>query len=167
MPVDSFCCYCGIKLKLLIVLFGAELIKGIGLYRFSSDRLESPLIQILIILEQFFRCHRKGEVVTEEIIRSHGQRIDLEHWPEYKSRLMEIGFIRGVERGGLVLSQDLAEVSVWDLLQLLPWQLPGEFQSSNEEWEKRVAQLLEEVADFGEQSLKQDLETLFRSEGSE
>lgn len=152
-----------IYLSWTIVLFGAEFVKGLGLYRFGgSGKLESPLTQMLIILEVFFRCHQKGHVVTEDKIKALGQRINMEAWHEYKHRMVAMGLIRGVDRGGLVLSKDLNEVSIWDLHQELPWQLPAGFVNSSDTWEAEVTGSLSEVFEFSQRTLHMDLEQLFR-----
>lgn len=155
-----------IYLSWIIVLLGAEFVKGLGLFRFERNgRLELPLIQILVILELFFHAHHKGEVVTEKNIRSHGHRIDMEMWPEYKRRLMKLGLIRGVDRGGLVLSKNLSEVTIWDLYQALPWQLPGELDDPAENWESSISSSLRQVFDNSEKLLRTDLGALFKSKG--
>lgn len=146
-----------------IILFGAELTKGMGLYRSErSEQLEPPLMQFLVILEMFFRAHQQGEVVTEKMIANLGHRVDMHAWRDYKSRLLALGLIRGVDRGGLVLSKDLNEVTFWELYQSLPWPLPRGFIAEGDGWENRINEKLSELFDDSESSLKLDLEALFR-----
>ena len=146
-----------------IVLFGAELAKGLGLYHSQrSDELEPPLLQVLIILDEFFRSHQKGEVVTEKMMAKLGHRVDLQLWHEYKSRLIGLGIVRPVEKGGLVLSKDLNEVTLWELYEALPWSLPEGFNNSREGWETTVDQSLDELGSAGRAALEINLERLFR-----
>jgi membrane protein len=154
-----------IYLSWSVVLFGAELTKGLGLYRsHSSRKLESPLLQMLLILEVFFRCHQQGEVVTERKVAALGHRVNMQSWHDYKSQLLELGLIRNVDRGGLVLSKDLNELSLWDLYQSLPFSLPEAFVSADEGWESVLNQKLNRMFDDGQGVLQIDLEKLYRGE---
>lgn len=154
-----------IYLSWSLVLFGAELTKGFGLYRsHSSSKLESPLLQILLILEEFFRCHRQGDVVTEQKIAALGQRVNLQSWHDYKRQLLALGIIRNVDRGGLVLSKDLNEVSFWALYQALPFSLPEGFREPAGGWENQLGDRLGDLSASGQASLQVDLEQLFRGD---
>ncbi len=147
-----------------IILFGAELVKGLGLYRFQgSDQQESAFIQSLLVLDLFFQCHKAGELVTEEKLQAQSDRIDMELWPEVKDYLTGMNLIRPVDRGGLVLSRDLNEVSIWDLHQGMPWQLPAGSIAGARQWETRVTESLADVFAYSQEKLDMDLESLFRT----
>ena len=144
-----------------IILFGAEFVKGMGVYRFGqSEAVEPPLSQMVFLLELFYRAHQRGEVVTEEDIRKHSVRINMEQWTDYKSRLMDLDLIRMVEKGGLVLSKDLKEVSVWDLYTNLPWQLPHQVVG-DKAWEKKLSSRFSGLYEDNREALGCDLESLF------
>lgn len=148
-----------------IVLFGAELNKNMGLFRSQrSPQMEPPLVQILIILHEFFRCHRLGEVVTDRSITSLSHRVDMQAWHDYKSRLLALGLIRVVEKGGLVLSKDLNEVTLWSLYRDFPWPLPAGFTVAGEVWEKRVNEKLTKSYEERRMVFELDLEQLYRGE---
>ncbi|MBO6655525.1 MAG: YihY family inner membrane protein [Pseudomonadales bacterium] len=148
-----------------IVLFGAELTKNMGLFRSErSKEREPPLVQVLIILNEFFRCHKLGEVVTDKSITRLNQRIDMQNWQEYKSRLLGMGLIRSVDRGGLVLSKDLNEVTFWELYRELPWPMPPGFTVQKEAWEEVIHNKLLESYDDRRSAFDLDLERLFRGE---
>lgn len=148
-----------------IVLFGAELTKSVSLFRSKqSDRLEPPLIQLVIILREFFEKHRVGDVVSEKQMMAMGRRIDLEEWHEYKSHLLSLGLIRTVDKGGLVLSKDLNEVTLWDLYQSSPWPLPEGFGQAGEGWEAQLDQNLKDIFQSSRSKLECDLEHIFRGE---
>lgn len=150
-----------------IVLFGAELNKNMGLFRSRrSPQMEAPLVQILIILHEFFRCHRLGEVVTDRTITSLSHRVDMQAWHDYKSRLLTLGLIRVVEKGGLVLSKDLNEVTLWWLYENFPWALPAGFTVADEVWEKRVNEKLTKSYEERRVMFELDLEQLYRGEES-
>jgi membrane protein len=150
-----------------IVLFGAELNKNIGLFRSQrSPQMEPPLVQILIILHEFFRCHRLGEVVTDRTITSLSHRVDMQAWHDYKSRLLTLGLIRVVEKGGLVLSKDLNEVTLWSLYRDMPWPLPAGFTVAGEVWEKLVNEKLTKSYEERRTVFELDLERLYKGEES-
>ncbi|MFT7246789.1 MAG: membrane protein [Candidatus Azotimanducaceae bacterium] len=145
-----------------IVLMGAELVKGLGVFRPDGGvTIEAPLFQIVIILEMFYRAHQLGEVVLEEDVRAQGARIDLERWNDYRQCLVELGLIRGVDKGGLVLAKDLSEVSLWDLYQLLPWPMPLQIKGDGP-WERKLGEEIRHITDHNQTLLKTDLESLFR-----
>ncbi|MFT7684939.1 MAG: membrane protein [Candidatus Azotimanducaceae bacterium] len=146
-----------------IILLGAEFVKSLGVYRFKgSHKVEERLVQIIFLLELFYRAHQKGEVLTELDIRAHGSRINLEEWSVYKHQLIELNLIRAVDRGGLVLSKDLNEVSVWDLYTSLPWKLPTVVKGE-EGWEKKLSERFSDLYKSSSSAMKGDLETLFKA----
>ena len=146
-----------------IVLFGAELNKNMGLFRSRrSPKMEPPLVQILIILHEFFRCHRVGEVVTDRTITSLSHRVDMQAWHDYKTRLLTLGLIRVVDKGGLVLSKDLNEVTLWSLYKDLPWPLPAGFIVADEIWEKLIDEKLTKSYEERRIAFELDLEQLYR-----
>lgn len=150
-----------------IVLFGAELNKNMGLFRSQrSPKMEPPLVQILIILHEFFRCHRLGEVVTDKTITGLSHRVDMQAWHDYKSRLLTLGLIRVVEKGGLVLSKDLNEVTLWSLYRDLPWPLPAGFTATGEGWEKQIDDKLKKSYEERRGAFELDLEQLYRGEAN-
>ncbi len=146
-----------------IVLFGAELNKNMGLFRSRrSPKMEPPLVQILIILHEFFRCHRVGEVVTDRTITGLSHRVDMQAWHDYKSRLLTLGLIRVVDKGGFVLSKDLNEVTLWSLYKDLPWPLPAGFIVADEIWEKLIDEKLTKSYEERRIAFELDLEQLYR-----
>lgn len=147
-----------------IVLMGAELVKGLGVYRFGgSSKLEEPLFQILIILEVFNRAHHRGDVVSEKMIRDLGSRVNMEKWTEYRQMLVTLNLIRPVERGGLILSRDLSEITIWEIYKKLPWPLPARSIDGNSPWEKTLSETFESISGRNQDLLGRDLESLFQS----
>jgi membrane protein len=147
-----------------IILMGAELVKGLAVFRPDGGAtLEAPLFQIMIILEMFYRAHQLGEVVSEEDVRQQGARIDLERWNDYRQCLVELDLIRVVDRGGLILARDLSEVSFWDLYQRLPWPMPLQIKGDGA-WESKLGEEIRNITEHNHTLLKTDLESLFRLE---
>lgn len=145
-----------------LVLAGAEMVKSLGVYRFEAEEdVEAPLVQVILILELFYRAHQKGDVLRDQDIRLHTRRIHLELWPEIKSQLAEMGLIRSLEGGGMILARDLNEVSVWDIYQKLGWRLPAEVKG-NEGWENALAERFENIYATTRSGLEGDLESLFK-----
>ncbi len=147
-----------------IILMGAELVKGLGVYRFGgSSKLEEPLFQILIILEVFSRAHHRGDVVSEAMIRNLGSRINMENWTEYRRMLMTLNLIRAVDKGGLVLARNLSEMTLWELHTKLPWRLPGGSINGSSAWEKSLSETFESISGRNQEALGGDLASLFQS----
>ena len=147
-----------------IVLMGAEFVKGLGVYRFQGNsKLEEPLFQMLIILEVFNTAHHKGEVVTDQSLHRLGSRINLERWTVYRQKLMELNLIRSVDKGGLMLSKDLSEITLWELYKLLPWPLPAQSRHGDSEWEKKLSETFADISGRNRRLLDIDLESLFLS----
>ncbi len=145
-----------------LVLAGAEFVKCLGVYRFEAEEdVEAPLVQVLLILELFYRAHQRGEVIKDQDIRKHTRRIHLELWPEIKASLNGMGLIRTVEGGGMILAKDLNEVSVWDIYAELGWPLPATVKGS-EDWERTLATQLDEIYVSSQQKLGSDLESLYK-----
>jgi len=145
-----------------LVLFGAEVVKSLGIYRFEAEEdLEEPLFQVILILELFYLAHQRGDVLRDQDIRQLTRRIHLELWPEIKARLMEMGLIRSLERGGMMLAKDLNEVTVWELYNTLGWQLPAAIKGEHA-WEKTLCAQLTELHEQSANGLKGDLESLFK-----
>ena len=145
-----------------IVLMGAEVVKSVSVYRSDKAHVMEPhLFQMLVLLERFFHAHRVGEVVRESDITSGSLRIDLEHWTEYKTRLLELRLIQSVG-SGYVLSRDLSEVTVWDLYRNLPWPLPRTAAKGDALWETTLSEVLLGLAESGRAQLDIDIESLLR-----
>lgn len=147
-----------------IVLFGAEFTKGIGLFDSEkSETIEPPFLQLLLVLEEFFRCHQRGDVVTDKNITKLSQRVDMQQWNVHKGRLIDLGLVRQVDKDGLVLSRDLNEISVWGLYRELPWPLPERFLDAEIGWQTTLNEKLGNVGGSGQESLDIDIERLFRN----
>ena len=90
----------------------------------------------------------------------------MQAWHDYKSRLLTLGLIRVVEKGGLVLSKDLNEVTLWSLYRDMPWPLPAGFTVAGEVWEKLVNEKLTKSYEERRTVFELDLERLYKGEES-
>ncbi|MBD3648181.1 MAG: YihY family inner membrane protein [Pseudomonadales bacterium] len=148
-----------------LVLLGAELVKAMGIYRVSkSRRVEDRLVQILVILKAFQRAHEKGDALAESEIEKFGSRINYEEWHEYRQKLIELRLIKPLDRGELMLSRDLRDVSLWELYQWLGWPLPERILGAEGAWEKELSKRFQDLAENNKEALSVDLESIFREE---
>ncbi len=146
-----------------IVLLGAEVVKGLSVFRFHGfDKIESPLVQLLLILELFYRAHERGEVVQERQVRQLSDRIDVADWNDLKATLMDLGLIKNIDDGGIVLSKDLKEVSVWELYDRVPFDMPRS-AGGDTPWESTLRDKLNKITGRNEEYLRLSLEDLFQS----
>lgn len=152
-----------IFLSWTIVLMGAEIVKGLGVFRFrSNESIESPFVQLLLILEQFYLAHRRGETIVEQDIRRLSERIDVAEWNDLKAMLVDLNLIRPLDRGGIVLSRDLKELSVWELYQAVPFDMPRTV-GGDKPWEQHLRNKLQKISSRSEEYMKLSLENLFQS----
>ncbi len=155
-----------IYLSWTIVLVGAELVKGLGVYRFGGrDRIEEPFFQILLILRLFFEAHKLGNVVTEPQIRDYSPRVDLEHWPQFRQQLFELNLIRSVD-GGMILARDLGELTLWQLYERMSWPLPRRIKRHSG-WETQLTDMFKEIQSDNKQRLQLRLEDVFNTAADE
>ena len=151
-----------VYLSWTIILAGAEIVKGLHIFRIGGDAsIEPKLSQLILILELFFRAHQRGEVVRDSDIRRLSSRIDVGEWNDLKAVLVNLNLIKPLDRGGIVLSRDLKEISVWELYQLVPYDMPKTI-GGNTPWEHDLAKRLEHISGGAQEDLGIDLETLFR-----
>ena len=80
--------------------------------------------------------------------------------------LIALNLIRSVDKGGLVLSRDLREVSLWDLHKSSGWPMQATIKGSSP-WERALAENLQTINQHNKALLKGDLESLFRLEDKE
>lgn len=144
-----------------IVLLGAEVVKSLGVFRSQGDEhIESPMVQLLLILEQFYLAYQRGDVIRDSDIRRLSSRVDVAEWNDYKARLVELNLIKPVERGGLVLVKDLGEISVWDLYSMVPFDMPRDIRG-DKSWEKLLANNFYRISAQSEAYLRMDLASLY------
>jgi membrane protein len=146
-----------------ILLMGAEFVKAISGFRVDNEgKAELPFVQVLLILDCFYRVHRRGGIVREADIRSLSPRVEYDRWHEYQALLADMNIIEVIDKDSMMLRQDLNEISVWQLFHQVPYQLPNEMHGSTA-WELRLGEQFKGITGRNKESLGMDLESLFRS----
>ncbi len=152
-----------IYLSWTIVLIGAEVVKGLGVFRYRGDEgIESPFVQLLLILELFFHAHERGEEIRDRDVRNISDRIDVASWNELKAMLMDLELIKTVDGGGIVLTKDLRNMSVWELYESVPFDMPQSVGGDNA-WEQALNDKLGKITGRSSEYLRLSLDSLFQS----
>ena len=147
----------------IIVLLGAEFVKALTVCPMRSDQARGePLVQVLHILALFKEAQIKGLSVNEKDVFDLADKIELQEWNGYRSRLLAMDLIRVVEGGGLVLCKDLREVVLWDLYRALPWPLPTDVLGDNA-WEMQLSELLKRAAGHNKQEMSLSVAALLEA----
>jgi membrane protein len=109
----------------MIILFGAELVANLG----NSNAWKRPmlpgLLSMLGLLQVFLRAHKQGDVVDLGRVNNAGWIMHEELWLEQTGWLETEQIIIRVQVGGYVLSRDLDQMQLVDLLGRLPDRLPN------------------------------------------
>ena len=77
-----------------------------------------------------------------------------------KAKLVDLNLIRTLNKGGTVLTRNLRDVTVWDIYQHVPFDMP-QTMSGQKAWETDLAQKLGKIMGCSQEYLQVDLETLF------
>lgn len=113
-----------IYLSWMIILLGVELTRAFAVFSEDSDRSRHPVLDMLDLLQLFYRKFQQGGVVTEVeaiAVLGKGQRED---WSEFSRLLLEQRLIQKTEEGDYVLCRNLDQMSFWEFYRNLPWPLP-------------------------------------------
>jgi len=109
----------------MIILFGAELVANLG----NSNAWKRPmlpgLLSMLGLLQVFLRAHKQGDVVDLGRVNNAGWIMHEELWLEQTGWLETEQIIIRAQAGGYVLSRDLDQMQLVDLLGRLPDRLPN------------------------------------------
>ncbi|HDZ56248.1 MAG TPA: YihY family inner membrane protein [Pseudomonas xinjiangensis] len=109
----------------LIILFGAELVANLG----NSSAWRRPvyprLINLLGLLRVFLQAQSKGKTVDLARVNAAGWIVHEDLWLEMTDWLQTEEIITRAQQGGFVLSQDLDQIELVDLLSRIPEALPG------------------------------------------
>ena len=115
-----------------IVLFGAVIVRSIGLFGVDDSGTQlPPLVSLLMILKEFQRNFVQGRGLTFLSLQQRkisGFKLSLEDWEQHTRRLSDLNIISKNEAGENVLQQDLRHTSLSGLCDQLPWPLPTEKQ---------------------------------------
>jgi membrane protein len=103
----------------ILILAGAVLVRNLAerSYRIQEDKL-SDVVATLSCLNLFLTRSRQGEAVADKDIYHLG--LGLVHWQRLRHTLEEAKWLATTVHGDYVLSRNLANVTLWDLLQIVP-----------------------------------------------
>ena len=120
-----------VYLSWLVVLLGAEIAHGFGVYQPGSQpHRDEDFIQALQVLGLCHRYHIRGEPVTKEKLLMNLSDLFGEKLDYLLSALLEADFIGELSEGGYVLQWDLREITLARFHKLLPWSLPDSHASN-------------------------------------
>ncbi|WXL24330.1 virulence factor BrkB family protein [Ectopseudomonas mendocina] len=108
----------------LIVLFGAELVCNLGVSGQWRQRDMPKLLITLGVLRVFHDRQRAGLHVRLKDIQRQGWQMAEHEWAEVLSFLEQQRLVVSVGSGAWVLSRDLNEYSMQQLINSSPWPLP-------------------------------------------
>jgi len=109
----------------IIILLGAEICHALAVYyRMRSDIKLDPFTHSFRWLGHMWRALQSGKALTLDELIAYDEE-DYEERPEtVLNKLHENNFINLTEDETYVLTKDLRQISLYELYQVLPWQLP-------------------------------------------
>ena len=109
----------------MIILFGAELVCNLG----SSLAWQRPtyprLINLLALLRVFLRAQQQGHTVDLARVNMGGWGMPEDLWLQLTEWLEARRIITRVQQGGYVLSRDLDQLELAELLEAVPEAMPS------------------------------------------
>ena len=103
-----------------IVLGGAELVRALVV--FQEHRRQVPRMHALVrLLNVFWQRQQNGKVLRSKEVRKVMQESGISQWDEFRNLLVNAKLIRRTEEGGYMLSRDLRNLSLGQLVAMLPW----------------------------------------------
>ncbi|MEE4249607.1 MAG: YihY family inner membrane protein [Alcanivoracaceae bacterium] len=149
-----------------IVLGGAELVRVMVV--FGEYRSELPKLQSLLrLLEILWRRQQQGRVLRVQEVRRVLKLAGASHWEEFRNLLMDLRLMRRTENGEFVLSRDLGNLTLIQLLDMLPWNLQEALRVSDQHgrpWEPLLAARCQQAREGLESSLDLTIQQLFRGD---
>lgn len=152
-----------------IVLGGAELVRVMVV--FSEYRSELPRLQSLLrLLEILWRRQQQGRVLRNQDVRRVLKVAGASHWEEFHNLLMDLRLMRRTEGGSYVLGRDLNNLTLVQLLNMLPWALRDSLlvgEQHSRPWEPLLASRCQQARDGLEAPLDITVQQLFSSSESD
>lgn len=149
-----------------IVLGGAELVRVMVV--FGEHRSQLPRLQSLLrLLEILWRRQQQGRVLRVQEVRRVLKLAGASHWEEFRNLLMDLRLMRRTENGEFVLARDLGNLTLIQLLDMLPWTMREDLRVSDQHgrpWESTLAARCQQARQGLEHSLDLTVQQLFRSE---
>lgn len=162
-------------LSWVVILFGANLVRCIPLFRDEHIRVEDRVHNTVLVLCLLHKCWEKYQ---------HGETLKIEElvsgrWPFHKlaiddclQQLMRYKLISPINEDEYILSRDLHGFNVWTFMIGLPWSMPRSEDLADElpemlaphfpayaQWREALGKLEQE----GRECFNQNLDSFFRS----
>jgi membrane protein len=153
----------------IIVLGGAELVRALVV--FQEHRRQIPRMHALIrLLHAFWLRQQHGKVLRSKEVRQVMRDCGVSQWDEFRNLLMDAKLIRRTEEGGYILSRDLRNLTLGQLVAMLPWpahaQLRVRLGNDESAWERTLKQKMDQARDGMMAPLDMPLDTLFQRRAS-
>ncbi|MGB0467255.1 MAG: virulence factor BrkB family protein [Pontibacterium sp.] len=147
----------------IIILLGAELTRGLTVYRRLDASGEASDLHILVaIIHRLWQSQSKGEALSDRVLLKEVPGLDQGRWDQYVQLLLEGQVISCTDRGHYLLCRDLGQFSINSLHELLPWPLPDAPEAEAEQcWEQQLNQRLQTISTSRKDALSISLEQLF------
>jgi membrane protein len=150
-----------------IVLGGAELVRSLVV--FGEHRSTLPRMQSLLrLLEILWRRQQQGRVLRVQEVRRVLNLAGASHWEEFRNLLMDLRLMRRTETGDFVLGRDLGNLTLVQLVDMLPWPAREELHIGDEHkrpWEPELAERCRRARQGMNAPLELTLEDLFARSG--
>lgn len=154
----------------MIVLFGAVIVRSVGIYQISEGAQYSPLCLALIVLKRFHQAQSQASSLSnQQLVRGDDMNIGalgIEQWQQLKTILEKEHFIHTTAEGEYVLMRDLHNVSLMDLAKLFGARYTSIKKESNpalqqQTWFKHVSHTFSEVEQHSNQAMNKSLADIF------
>lgn len=147
----------------VILLGGAELLRTMVVFRETRNHV--PMLQALLrLLEALWLRQRSGEVLKPSEVRRLLLKAGVERWDEFRNLLMELDLMQRTDQGSYVLTRDLSQLSLSELIKQLPWSLTTQLHVGNETkrpWETELVNRCQQGLEGIDNALDVSLSTLF------
>ncbi|WP_290524924.1 YihY family inner membrane protein [Alcanivorax sp.] len=150
-----------------IVLGGAELVRALVV--FQEHRSRVPRMHALLrLLHVFWERQQHGKTLRSKDVRKVMRQSGISQWDEFRNLLLDARVIQRTDEGGYILSRDLRNLTLAQLLAALPWplhtQLRIRHQQELQPWEGRLKTRMDDARTELMGTLNVPLDELFRGE---
>ena len=146
-----------------LILFGAVLVRNMGRNLTRGEAEEPKYMTLLRILYEFDKAHHAGKALDDNGLVQAIAGIRLDDWYQYRALLIDMNLISHNHQGDLLLSKNLEDVTLWQIYENIPWQLPTRGSLTSEDiWQKEIGNRLERIAELTRQDLNITISDLFR-----
>lgn len=151
-----------------IILLGVQVSYAITVFHPNQEIKRHPLFVILDILSVFYQKQKTGETVKEDEILTLFTGKELANAPVFLALLQEKHFIQSTTQNEYVLCRNLAQISFYEFIQLLPYHLPTTQDIENirasvgcDVWYQHTQPLLTQGHDYLQNTFSISMEQVF------